>query len=198
MQWFFVLSIIFLPFVLSVAILRYEFDRLLISDLFEIVVIYFYDGLTPLDAHVNIINYLKYKNAPGIDIAINQFLVYVPRGIWLSKPDIIMNGGNYYSSEILGRISVITYSPTMLGELLLVHGSLYFFGAIPLAFFIKKIDSFIFTRSYIGIVFVIYSFVAIFNLYREGLYVFLSRIFVMMILGFIFYSASRIKFGKSF
>ncbi|MEP0366649.1 MAG: WzyE family oligosaccharide polymerase [Cyclobacteriaceae bacterium] len=181
---YFTIGIIVINFV---ALLRYgiSIQDLFSSDSLRLVVFFFFDGLIPVDAFLRIVDYCEVHKAPGLSIPINQFLSYVPRFIWSDKPIVIMNAGNFYTSVILNRTNFITYSPTFLGELYLIGGKYAcFVGSFSAGVLIRKLDSYS-TKQNIGLksIFVLsFGFLIIFNLYREGFFVALSLIFILLVL----------------
>lgn len=193
---FFSIFIFFLVTSLVVAVFRYGYEDIDFSFILERVLIYFYDGLTPHEAHLNIYDYVVQHGPPGGGIILNQMASYVPRSIWSGKPEVMLNGGNFYSLEVLNRDSVVTYSPTLIGESLLAHGDFFFLTAIPLAAILAWIDCLISSKSYLGVLFVLFSFVLVFNLYREGFYVFLSKIVIVILFAFLFGFISRLYFSR--
>ena len=194
---FLIIFIPFLIFSLAIAVLRYENDSLDIEQIIKFVIIFFYDGLTPTEAHTNILQYVHSNGYPGLSIITNQFGAYIPRDIWTDKPLLMLNGGNYYTSIVLGRTSVVTYSPTLLGELILAHGPYFYFAAIPTGVLFCAIDRSVNARTYFGITMILFSFTIIFNFYREGLYVFLTKIIFIFIFSRILYAISRTRPKRS-
>jgi len=178
---------------LIVAILRYQNQDLDLTGIINQVIIFFYDGITPLEAHSNINDYLTTHSAPGTEIITSQFGAYIPRSLWPDKPLLMMNGGNYYTSVILSRASLVTYSPTILGELMLAHGDAAVFMAIPIGAILAFIDRTINSRSYFGIILILFSFILVFNLYREGFYVFLSKFIIIYLFSRAFLLISKKK-----
>ena len=190
---FFVIFIPFLIFSLAIAVLRYENHNLDVAQVINFVIIFFYDGLTPIEAHTNIFQYVNANGYPGLSIITNQFGAYIPREIWTDKPLMMLNGGNYYTSIILARTSLVTYSPTLLGELILAHGPYFYFAAVPTGILLCAIDKSVNSRTFFGIAMILFSFTIIFNLYREGLYVFLTKLIFIFIFSRFFYFISRTK-----
>lgn len=190
---FWLAVIVFIPISLGSAILRYDYHNISISEIIISILIFFYDGITPINAHSEILNFTSYYGSPGSTIAFQQFASYIPRFIWSDKPEILMNGGNYYTSMILGRSSLVTYSPTLIGELLLVHGNYFYLTAPFLAGIIIKLDAIVRSRSFLGLVLIMFAFTLCFNLYREGLYVFLSKIAVILLLTQVVVIFSRLR-----
>lgn len=168
---------------LASAIFRHDHANFNFSAAVNTILIYFYDGLTPLDAHVQIVQHSNYYRLPGAELIANQFFSYIPRFLWPNKPDFVLNGGNYYTFEILGRSAFVTYSPTLIGELILTHGPYFYLIAPVLAIIVSELDRKVHTRTYFGIVLIIYSPILAFNLYREGFYVFLSKLTIIYIIG---------------
>lgn len=181
------LSVFAVSFLTLSAVFRYDVNISSFGDLVKIFAIYTFDGLTPIDAYYNIYNYVS-TYGPEDGVLSNLFLSLIPRTIWSEKPEIMMNAGNVYTQFILGRVTAITYSPTMLGELLLIHG-LYFvpFLAPALAFVMVMLNRLVATGSRLGYIFLSLSPLLVFNLYREGFYVMIKRIILYLIfIAFIF------------
>ena len=176
------LGFVGLLFVNIIAVFRYVDDvsNIDVLSLVTPVIYHIYDGLMPVDALLNIINYYhEGGHMPGFEVVLNQFLVLVPRAIWPGKPEIMMNAGNFYTMHILNRDMFITYSPTFLGELFLIGGYLAcFVGSFITGVMLNYIDKLINNRKgLLMIYFLSFIFLLNFNLYREGLFVMISQIF---------------------
>jgi hypothetical protein len=139
--------------------------------------IFFYDGFAPVDAFFNIVKYVDFHEV-RTNVLLNQLLTPVPRFIWASKPLIVLNAGNFYTQFVLGRTDAITYSPTLLGELYLLGGSfacaigLFICGVV-----LRVFDEVIIrarNKMFVAFMFA-FSFVFVFNLYREGIEVLITK-----------------------
>lgn len=140
--------------------------------------IFLYDGFAPVDAFYNILSFCRNGDV-GLNIFWNQFLTAVPRWVWSEKPLIVLNAGNFYTQNILGRTNSITYSPTLLGELYLIGGVAgCLIGTFVSGILLRIFDEIILrsrNRTLVAFAFS-FAFVFVFNLYREGLGVFITKI----------------------
>lgn len=185
-------SLIFLLMISGAALVRYGFG--FSGGGFEMALIYFFDSVTPINAHADILNYSRGR-VVFPDLIYNQFLAYIPRFVWGDKPMQILNGGNYYTSYVLGFDDFITYSPTVIGELILAHGRYFWLGGIFAGVLLSFIDKLIRERGLLSVALIVYSPILIFNLYREGFYVFLSRFSMYLIIFFAITFVVRMKRG---
>lgn len=193
------LSLVSVSFLTLSAVFRYDVSISSFGDIVKIFSIYTFDGLTPIDAYYNIYNYVS-TYGPEDGVLSNLFLSLIPRAIWSEKPEIMMSAGNVYTQFVLGRVTAITYSPTILGELLLVHG-LYLvpFVAPVLAFVMVILNRLVATGSRLGYIFLSLSPLLVFNLYREGFYVMIKRIILYLIfIAFLFLVARIINTLKQY
>lgn len=173
------MSVVGLLLINIVALFRYydSFAGAGLGELGTLVLYFVYDGVVPYDAFHKIVLYIDSSSfeVRG-EIILNQFGTLIPRFIWESKPSVLLNGGNFYSQVILGRESVVTYSPTFLGELFLIGGWVScLIGSFFAGILLKVFDNIVAQKK--GLIFIIlfsYSFLLIFNLYREGLFVLLT------------------------
>lgn len=168
--------------VLFSAVLRYDIELVGLHEYITIFSIFLFDGITPFNAYSDIYNDVTSFGVVGLTIIRDEFATLIPRFLWSDKPEIIYNAGNYYSQEILGRPDAITYSPTLLGELLLVHGKGLLFISIPLGFLLASLDRILINNSRLSFVLLSLSPLLIFNLYREGFYVFTKRLLLYLII----------------
>jgi enterobacterial common antigen polymerase len=140
--------------------------------------IFLYDGFTPVDAFYNIISFCRNSDV-GVNVFWNQFLTAVPRWVWSEKPLIVLNAGNFYTQNILGRTDSITYSPTLLGELYLIGGVTgCLVGTFVSGVLLRIFDEIILrsgNRILVAFTFS-FGFVFVFNLYREGLGVLITKV----------------------
>ncbi|KNH10003.1 putative ECA polymerase [Candidatus Burkholderia brachyanthoides] len=139
--------------------------------------IFFYDGFAPVDAFFNIVRYVNWHDV-RTNVLINQLLTPVPRFIWSDKPLIVMNAGNFYTQAVLRRTESITYSPTLLGELYLLGGTTACaIGSFISGLVLRLFDELIIrSRKKMFVAFTFsFSFVLVFNLYREGIEVLITK-----------------------
>ncbi|WGE50566.1 ECA oligosaccharide polymerase [Actinobacillus equuli] len=61
----------------------------------------------------------------GLMPIVRDFYVYIPKWLWLDRPDYVLNTANYFTWEILGNFSGLAISPTLLG-------SFYIMGGFPM------------------------------------------------------------------
>lgn len=174
------LSILGLLFINFVALFRY-YDNIMdvgIEKMIPLIGIYIFDGIIPIDAFYNIVEYVDRAGPPGVGIVFNQFSTLVPRMIWNSKPLVVLNAGNFYTKEILNIKDFITYSPTFLGELYLIGGVVVcIIGSFSSGLILRSFDDEIKEKRGSRMIIIIsLSFLLLFNLYREGLFVFLTFI----------------------
>lgn len=176
-----------LVLVTLVAVYRYENLDVSERGVMFYLVIFLFDGLTPVNAYYDIYNDIVQYGSAGFNVALDQLMYIIPRFIWEDKPEIIINGGNYYTQFILGRKSLVTYSPTLLGELMIVHGVV---GALLLAplvsLFVAIYDKICATHSSIGFILISLAPLIAFNLYREGFYVVLTKMTLTSLFLFLF------------
>jgi hypothetical protein len=119
---FIVVSCCLVTATLAVAVFRYtDSTSDAVGGLSGRLFIFLYDGFAPVDAFYNIVEYSRYHHI-GQNVFLNQLLTPIPRFLWADKPVIVLNAGNFYTQIVLGRTDLITYSPTLLGELYLLGG----------------------------------------------------------------------------
>lgn len=129
----------------------------------------------------------------GLMPIIRDFYVYIPKSLWIDRPDAILNTSNYLTWEVLNYHNGLAISPTLLGSLYIMGGfpmiglGMAFIGMLTRgadALFemgIKHIDKS--TSALIKA----YCFANIFNvivLVREGLDAFFSRLVFFSIVFF--------------
>ncbi|MEX3979639.1 WzyE family oligosaccharide polymerase [Paraburkholderia sp. EG287A] len=164
---------------LAVAMLRYtgtSADD--VGGVYGRLIIFLYDGFAPVDAFYNIVEYSK-NHEISENVFVNQFLTVIPRAIWSDKPLVVLNAGNFYTQVVIGRTDAITYSPTLLGELYLIGGNVMCCAGVFVSGIALRVLDEIVIRSRKKILvafFFSFSFVFVFNLYREGVSVFLTKI----------------------
>lgn len=175
---FIVVSVVLVTATLAVAIFRYTGTA---SDqtggLTGRLFIFLYDGFAPVDAFYNIVEFCRYHDVTE-NVLLNQFLTAVPRFMWSGKPAIVLNAGNFYTQVVLGRTDLITYSPTLLGELyLLGGGAACAMGAFISGCILRAFDEIILLSKHKMLVAFLFSFsfVFVFNLYREGIEVLVTK-----------------------
>lgn len=176
---FLVLSGALIVVTLVVAIFRYTGTS---SDgaggIYGKLLIFFYDGFAPVDAFYNIVEYCRFHNVSENVIA-NQFATMIPRSLWADKPLIVLNAGNFYTQNVLGREGAITYSPTLLGELYLAGGAkACLLGSLISGAVLRALDEIVIRSSgrFVVAFFFSFAFVFVFNLYREGLSVLTTKL----------------------
>lgn len=176
---FLVLSGALIVVTLVVAIFRYtgtSSDG--VGGIYGKLLIFFYDGFAPVDAFYNIVEYCKFHGVSENVIA-NQFATMIPRSLWADKPLIVLNAGNFYTQNVLGREGSITYSPTLLGELYLAGGpKACLLGSLISGAILRALDEIVIRSSSRLVVAFLFSFafVFVFNLYREGLSVLTTKL----------------------
>lgn len=66
---------------------------------------------------------------------VRDFYQYVPKSLWLETTDVIMNTGNYLTFVVLDNVDGLTFSPTLIGSLLIMGGvGGVFFGSLLLSY----------------------------------------------------------------
>ncbi|WP_260178372.1 WzyE family oligosaccharide polymerase [Paraburkholderia tropica] len=178
---FLLLSIVLVVLALAVATFRYSDSGIHdMTGMYGRLFIFLYDGFAPVDAFYNIFEYCINRDIRE-NVMINQFATIVPRVIWPGKPLIVLNAGNFYTQQVLGRSGAITYSPTLLGELYLTGGAIACaVGVFISGVILRFLDEIIIRSANKAVVLFLFSFsfVFVFNLYREGLGVLVTKIFV--------------------
>ncbi|GGD87407.1 WzyE family oligosaccharide polymerase [Caballeronia grimmiae] len=139
--------------------------------------IFLYDGFAPVDAFYNIVDFCR-RHEVTENVFLNQLTTPIPRFLWHDKPAIVLNAGNYYTQVVLGRTDLITYSPTILGELYLLGGGVACaVGSLVSGVILRTFDE-VLIRSKRKLVVAFlssFSFVFVFNLYREGIEVLVTK-----------------------
>ncbi|HWU42670.1 MAG TPA: WzyE family oligosaccharide polymerase, partial [Bdellovibrio sp.] len=192
---FLLLSGLLIVITLAVAMLRYtgtSADD--IGGIYGRLFIFLYDGFAPVDAFYNIVEYSK-NHRFSDNVIINQFATAIPRAIWPDKPLIVLNAGNFYTQNVLGRSDAITYSPTLLGELYLAGGSFAcVVGAFSSGMILRALDEIVIrSRNKLSVAFFFsFAFVFIFNLYREGIGVLVTKIVLFGTASFILVCVSQL------
>ncbi|BDH44099.1 putative ECA polymerase [Salmonella enterica subsp. enterica serovar Choleraesuis] len=129
----------------------------------------------------------------GLAPIVRDFYVFIPGWLWPGRPSIVLNTANYFTWEVLNNHSGLAISPTLLGSLFVMGGSLFILpGAIVVGLIIKWFD-WLYSRAqssnnrYKAAIISSFCFGAIFNmivLAREGLDAFASRVvFFLVIFG---------------
>lgn len=121
----------------------------------------------------------------GLMPIIRDFYVYIPKGLWLDRPDYILNTANYFTWEILGNFSGLAISPTLLGSFYIMGGfPMIGLGMALIGLLINGFDRFLeYGRTHINgsssAIIQAYCFANSFNiivLVREGVDAFFSRL----------------------
>tara|TARA_B100001093_G_scaffold305440_2_gene291511 strand:+ start:69150 stop:70466 length:1317 start_codon:yes stop_codon:yes gene_type:complete len=152
------------------------------------------DSLSPFNSFTKIFEYInttsEYQN---FKLFLGHFQIMIPRILWEGKPELILNSGNYYTQHVINYESTLTISPTLAGELYLMRGfwSLFIgFGLIAIMnVFLERIVIYYKESNIHTIVQNTFFLVVIFNafwLVREGLEVYIYRMFRMYVLFWVF------------
>jgi len=51
----------------------------------------------------------------GLAPIVRYFYVFIPSWLWPSRPDVVLNYVNYFTSEVLDNHSGLAISPTLIG-----------------------------------------------------------------------------------
>ena len=178
-----IIALVFMGFIRYGTLARgYSFDKLFVISLY-----FLQDSLSPFDSFARIIDAVpRYIDFQYADTFVNQFIFMIPRAVWSDKPIIVMNAGNYFTQNILGLKGILTISPTILGELYMAGGGVACsLGMFLVGGFLKMIDRvFIRIRKDCVLIVFYYAFLfqLCFNLYREGVAVFLSKLLISYVL----------------
>lgn len=129
----------------------------------------------------------------GLAPIVRDFYVFIPSWLWPGRPSIVLNSANYFTWEVLNNHSGLAISPTLIGSLVVMGGTLFIpLGAIVVGLIIKWFDWLYElgnreTNRYKAAILHSFCFGAIFNmivLAREGLDSFVSRVvFFLVIFG---------------
>lgn len=152
------------------------------------------DSLSPFNSFTKIFEYInttsEYQN---FKLFLAHFQIIIPRILWEGKPELILNSGNFYTQHVINYESALTISPTLAGELYLMRGfwSLFIgFGLIAVMnVFLERIVIYYKESNIQSIVQNTFFLVVIFNafwLVREGLEVYIYRMFRMYVLFWVF------------
>ena len=152
------------------------------------------DSLSPFNSFTKIFEYINttsdYQN---LKLFFGHFQIMIPRILWEGKPELILNSGNFYTQHVINYESALTISPTLAGELYLMRGfwSLFIgFGLIAaMNVFLERIVIYYKESNIQSIVQNTFFLVVIFNafwLVREGLEVYIYRMFRMYVLFWVF------------
>lgn len=120
----------------------------------------------------------------GLAPIVRDFYVFIPKGLWENRPDLVVNSANYFTWEVLNYYAGLAISPTLLGSFLIMGGIPFMLlGAIVCGWLLKGMD-FLYQhgkqtahRSHSALI-QAYCFANIFNLIvlvREGMDAFVSR-----------------------
>jgi enterobacterial common antigen polymerase len=197
---FAILSIILVISTLAVAMLRYTGNSAEgLGGIYGRMFIFLYDGFAPVDAFYNIVAYCGTHEISNNVIA-NQFSTMIPRFLWPEKPLVVLNSGNFYTQVVLGRSESITYSPTLLGELYLVGGAtVCLLGTFISGVVLRVFDEIILRSKNKMLVafFFSFAFVFVFNLYREGISVLVTKVILFGVATMTLLLASRFFVRKT-
>ncbi|WP_264889434.1 WzyE family oligosaccharide polymerase [Shewanella xiamenensis] len=120
---------------------------------------------------------------------IRDFYQYIPKSLWLEDTDVIMNTGNYLTFVVLQNADGLTFSPTLIGSLLIMGGWFgVFCGSLILSYiswffellyFNSNIKRFCYRLDNFSKVCLCYCVSLIFfqiSLVRDGVDTFISRV----------------------
>ncbi|TNH04834.1 ECA oligosaccharide polymerase [Testudinibacter sp. TR-2022] len=151
------------------------------------------DTFSPWENLALLFSYYQKIEFQGLAPIIRDFYVFIPKGLWENRPDLVVNSANYFTWEVLNYYAGLAISPTLLGSFLIMGGvPLMVLGALLCGWLLKAMDYFYqygktaLQRSN-GALIQAYCFANIFNiivLVREGIDAFVSR-FVFFALIFI-------------
>jgi enterobacterial common antigen polymerase len=198
-------GILAIPLLMFMALFRYGIDSS--SDLSFNLLVFTRDSFAPYNSFTNIIEY--YKNTSedfqGLSIVLNEFSSLIPRSIWVDKPELVLNAGNFYTQEILKYNAGLTISPTILGSLFLISGDYgvilgSIFLAVMLRWFDKKVyrSVIVFSKNNrefnlsLYSIFYYYIIFYTFTIAREGIEVFLQRTIMAYIIFIVFVYMSKV------
>tara|TARA_R110001583_G_scaffold144809_1_gene296777 strand:- start:3927 stop:5189 length:1263 start_codon:yes stop_codon:yes gene_type:complete len=165
-------AVSFISLIFMTTVIRYNVSSDKINDKLIASVIYKLQGsFSPADSvGVLLENYDKFIRYP--EAALNNFIYFIPRALWVDKPIIIQNASGYFTKEILNYPVELTISVTLIGELLIYAGYIgVFIGAVFTAFYVRFLDV-IYESSKNDNFFkawYLISFISFFSLMREGL-----------------------------
>ena len=146
-----------------------------------------------------------YKNTSedfqGLSIVFNEFSSLIPRSIWVNKPELVLNAGNFYTQEILHYNAGVTISPTILGSLFLISGHYgIILGSIFLGVMLRWFDKKMYgvarnDREFnlnLYSIFYYYIIFYTFTIAREGIEVFFQRTIMSYIIFIVFIYMSKV------
>ncbi|TNG91876.1 O-antigen assembly polymerase [Pasteurellaceae bacterium USgator11] len=151
------------------------------------------DTFSPWENLALLFSYYQKIEFQGLAPIIRDFYVFIPKGLWENRPDLVVNSANYFTWEVLNYYAGLAISPTLLGSFLIMGGvPLMVLGALLCGWLLKAMDYFYqYGRTALrrsnGALIQAYCFANIFNiivLVREGIDAFVSR-FVFFALIFI-------------
>ena len=205
------IGVISIPLLMFMALFRYGINSS--SELGFNFLIFTMDTFSPYDSFVKIIEYYnnhQEEKFQGFSIIVNEFSSLIPRAIWTSKPELVLNAGNFYTQEILKYNANVTISPTILGSLFLINGVFaIFFGALFLGLTLKWFDKKMYYTSIVSIrekgnfhnvlysVFYYYILFYVPTIAREGIEVFFQRVVMAYIIFITFIFLSKIIIRKN-
>ncbi|MGR3807943.1 ECA oligosaccharide polymerase [Pasteurella testudinis] len=142
------------------------------------------DTFSPWENLALLFSYYPQIEFQGLAPIMRDFYVFIPKGIWENRPDLVVNSANYFTWEVLNYYSGLAISPTLLGSFLIMGGVPFMIlGALLCGWLLKALDAFYqygktgLHRSN-GALIQAYCFANIFNiivLVREGMDAFVSR-----------------------
>ncbi|TNH04542.1 O-antigen assembly polymerase [Testudinibacter sp. TR-2022] len=142
------------------------------------------DTFSPWENLALLFSYYQKIEFQGLAPIIRDFYVFIPKGLWENRPDLVVNSANYFTWEVLNYYAGLAISPTLLGSFLIMGGvPLMVLGAWLCGWLLKAMDFFYqYGKSTLhrsnGALIQAYCFANIFNiivLVREGMDAFVSR-----------------------
>lgn len=148
------------------------------------------DTLSPWENFALLLQKYDQVDFQGLAPIVREFYVFIPRGVWPDRPDLVVNTANYFTWEIREYFAGVALSPTVLGSFLIMGGVVAMaLGSVAVGLVTRGID-----RLYeasrnatkegdaaLGQAFCFGLLFQIVVLVREGFDAFISR--------FVFYSA---------
>ncbi|MGV6988961.1 ECA oligosaccharide polymerase [Testudinibacter sp. P80/BLE/0925] len=142
------------------------------------------DTFSPWENLALLLSHYQQIEFQGLAPIVRDFYVFIPKGVWENRPDLVVNAANYFTWEVLNYYAGLAISPTLLGSLLIMGGIPFMLlGAVICGWLIKGMD-FLYhyakhslNRSNAALI-QAYCFANIFNiivLVREGMDAFISR-----------------------
>lgn len=153
------------------------------------------DTFSPWENLALIFNHYERINFQGLMPIIRDFYVFIPKSMWESRPDLILNTANYFTWDILNYHANLAISPTLLGSFIIMGGiPMLVIGSVVCGLMIKLFDTLYFYAKtglnfHYSVAFKTYCFGNCFNLIvlvREGFDAFLSR---FMFFSLVFFGA---------